>query len=174
GERRTGVGGGPRQPDEIERAHRGVARRTPAEAEDAGEASQVLERRQRRIESERLRHEAEQATDTRRVAADGDARDLRIARIGAAERGEDRQRAGLPRAVRTEETDHLAGGDLEAPTVERRALAVAQPQPRRPHRRHEGAMTVPPVRVNVRRAETARAGRPGTGRPAPDPEPWAP
>src|SRR5262249_11095229 len=103
------------------------------------------------IDGERLRYETEHASHGARLAPRREARDLDVARVGTAQRGEDRERRRLAGAVGAEEADHLARRDLEAHPVERDARTEADAQPRRTHRRHGGAMATTPDRVNGRR-----------------------
>src|SRR6185503_12062830 len=104
------------------------ARRGAREPERAAEEVEVLTRAERRIDGDRLRDVAEDATRRRGAGWQSVSGDRDVAAVEGEQRRQHPERRRLAGAVRTEETDDLARADRERNAVERGAHFVALDQ----------------------------------------------
>src|SRR4051812_3093149 len=89
------------------------------------EELQCLERTHARVEAALLEHHADAGPQPGTVAPRVDAEHAHLAAVGLAVPLEDLDSRGLPRTVRPEQTEHLAGSNRERDPVDRRLRAVA-------------------------------------------------
>ncbi len=120
-----GIVGAARESDELEPARGRLARPSPLEPEHTAEEEQVLAARERRVEGRVLRHEAERTARAERIGRQRVSGNRDPSFVGVEQRREDRERRRLARAVRSEQADDLAAGDVEVYVRERRASAVS-------------------------------------------------
>ena len=114
--------------DELEQVADHPAPRRRAEAVAAGEEVEVLPDLHVVVDPERVRHEPEDATYLVGVPGDGPAGDLGLTGRRQQERREHPERRGLARAVRPDETEDLALGDVEVDAGHRDRPVVALDQ----------------------------------------------
>jgi hypothetical protein len=129
------VAGALGEPDHVQHGFDPLREPAPVEVLEAPEELEVLCRGEIGVQRDVLRHESDQLLRRPGSGRERPARDCDRPLVGLQDAGHHRDRGGLARPVRTEESVDLAAGDLEAHIVDRYAVAEAPDQMLAPKQR---------------------------------------